>query len=177
MIIISGRYRWFQRHMGYRPDYCLACASSAIANQVRSFDFAHLYWVPILPLGFRRRWHCSECGNSPRQLPRMHSFIRFLKFFGAAWLAAIAVSMWIAPFKQGEEGLIWTIRVVFPILMIWLVWSGLRTIDATNLKENLRAITPFEDNLCYYCDGEIDRLGGEEWCSSCNLQRHGPPSR
>jgi hypothetical protein len=67
MEIVVGRYRFAQRVLAFRRDFCLSCDSERVAYLVRSFDALHLYWVPLVPLGFLKRWTCATCKNPPHR--------------------------------------------------------------------------------------------------------------
>ena len=56
MVIIHGVYHWSPKQVEFRNDYCLSCSAQRRAIRVRTFDVAHLFWIPILPLGFWKRW-------------------------------------------------------------------------------------------------------------------------
>jgi hypothetical protein len=62
-----GRYRLLSRRVGYRADYCLTCDSPRIAEQYRTLDLFHIYFVPLLPLGLWRHWHCQSA--APTRTP------------------------------------------------------------------------------------------------------------
>lgn len=49
--------------MAFRNDYCLARGEERRAVQVRTFDVGHIFWIPILPAGFWKRWVCTVCGK------------------------------------------------------------------------------------------------------------------
>ena len=69
MLLVHGRYFWARRILAFRNDYCLTCRAARMAFLHRTFDVFHLFWIPVLPLGFWQRWRCGVCGAEP-QTPR-----------------------------------------------------------------------------------------------------------
>ncbi len=87
MIVIWGRYRFFAKHVAFRNDFCLRCGEETIALAERTFDVLHFFWLPFLPVGFWRRWFCSECGYKPSHPPRTR---KAFKWAGVGILALMA---------------------------------------------------------------------------------------
>jgi len=52
MLIINGIYRFRPKHVAFPNDYCLSCSQPRRSVQIRTFDTLHIFWIPILPLGF-----------------------------------------------------------------------------------------------------------------------------
>src|SRR5207249_5277176 len=67
MVILHGIYSWGKKVVAYRKDYCLRCEAPRITLQIRSFKALHILFVPLLPLGFWKEWHCTACGANPHE--------------------------------------------------------------------------------------------------------------
>lgn len=68
----SGIYKVSKKRVGSRNDYCPACESVQMAEELRSFDLFHVSKLPIVPLGFYSHWRCSVCGLEDKGLEYPH---------------------------------------------------------------------------------------------------------
>src|SRR5262249_35658489 len=91
MLVVYGIYKVARRIVAFRNDYCLSCAAPRLAYRHRTFDILHVFWLPVLPLGMWKRWHCSACGNDPH---RQFRTSRGMKWLGIALLAFFALVFW-----------------------------------------------------------------------------------
>jgi hypothetical protein len=161
--MISGRYRWFSKHIAYRNDYCLSCKSPQIANQYRTFDFIHFYYIPVIPLGFWRHWHCTECSKDPH---RRGIGGRWVKIVGAVFCALFAAIYWLIYWIDREDssllaGLFFTVLVgIFIILSV-------RHKPGPRLEDELLTLPPLDDEHCHYCGGDL--WGTPLQCVDCHL--------
>jgi hypothetical protein len=125
-LIIHGIYAWAVRRVAFRHDFCRGCAQPTLAVRMRAFRVLHLYWVPVLPLGFWRTWHCSRCGRSPDANLRTR---RGFKVAGAVTLALLAAAVWWdAPddARGGELVFVWSLLIGLPLAATLAVRSVLR---------------------------------------------------
>ena len=67
MLVIFGTYNFAKKPVAYRADYCRSCEGERLTLGVRSFDAFHLFWIPVLPLGFWTRWYCGQCQAHPHE--------------------------------------------------------------------------------------------------------------
>jgi hypothetical protein len=66
MIIIYGLHKFDRHYVGYRQDFCNQCRTHVTAKRMRYFRCGHLFFIPLLPLGYRETWHCAQCNGDPR---------------------------------------------------------------------------------------------------------------
>lgn len=163
MTIDFGRYRWFSKHIAYRSDYCLTCESPQIANQYRTFDFIHLYHIPVVPLGFWRHWHCAACDNDPHLRQRT---ARWVKILAAVVFGLLAVVYWLLYRIHREESSVIT-AILFTVMVPIFLVLAIRHRPGPMLEEQLRTIPPLDDEHCYYCGGEL--WGMPRQCEDCHL--------
>jgi hypothetical protein len=170
MFIVVGKYSWRRRVLAYRNDFCLTCEAPTVAFQHRTFDAVYLYWIPILPLGFRRRWHCGVCGRDPHANPRTRTGF---KWVGVALLALITGAAWSSGQNPapGDEWLIWVLRIGGLAATALAVWATLRSNAPLRLDEHLRTVLPNEDRACPSCRGEIVESATGRQCLKCGLVR------
>jgi len=175
MLVLHGTYFWWRKIVAYRNDYCLTCAAERVAFQHRTFYVHHIFWVPVLPLGWWKRWHCSECGSDPHANPRTR---RGFKWAGVAVLALISVSGWAVSVQEQPDDVafIWGLRLGAPVATIWALWSTLKSPEDVKLRERLRAVRPIEDATCPRCN--VMLVPGEAaWrCPLCGISRTALPA-
>lgn len=56
MLIVWGTHNFAKKLVGARRDFCNCCEHEVLTEQWQSFDMFHLYFIPLIPLGNRRRW-------------------------------------------------------------------------------------------------------------------------
>ena len=91
MLIVRGSYHFWPKRVAFRNDYCLRCQAPRRSIAIRTFDVRHLFWIPILPVGFWKRWQCEVCGQAPHIYPKVR---RFFKWVGLVFsIAALSLGM------------------------------------------------------------------------------------
>jgi hypothetical protein len=167
MFIIYGMYRWARQRVGYRNDFCLTCEDQRVAEQHRTFDCGHVFFIPLLPLGYRKRWHCSMCGNNPHERVRTS---RTLLILFAVIVGLFTGLMWFGGAVPPEEAaLIWGMRIGFTLAFLGLVYWIRRSKPTVGLKERLDQVPPLPRDVCLYCRGLLDP---DARCTPCGVQRH-----
>jgi hypothetical protein len=58
MIFLHGVYRFSKKRVGFRNDFCSRCKQQRIAEQYRTFNMWHFFFVPLVPLGYASSWQC-----------------------------------------------------------------------------------------------------------------------
>jgi len=170
MLIVVGRYSWKRRILAFRNDFCLKCESPTMAFQHRTFDACYLYWIPVLPLGFRRRWHCGICGRDPHANPRTRTGF---KWAGVVLLAMVTAAGWMSGehIAPADVWFFWTLRIGGLVATALAIWATLRSRPPLQLEEHLRAVPPNEDRVCPLCRGEIVESAIGRACLKCGLRR------
>ena len=179
MFVIYGFYRFGQKRVGYRNDFCLTCKSESLAEQWRSFNCGHLFFVPLIPFGFVNRWLCPVCKNDPHIRFGSRSFrILLTSVFGFVTLIpliGLGFYYFSPPRLEDVEnaskegpGIIWAVAGVFGSIFACLLAWTLRYSDES-LYEQLRLVKPARLDVCPYCD---QRLNDEGFCGACQLKRY-----
>jgi len=168
MLIISGVYRWWPKRVAFRNDYCLTCGAERRSVCIRTFDAGHIFWIPILPVGFWKHWFCTVCGRNPHVLPRtQHSF----KWVGLIVLTFLSVLFWAAPVTPDFVVGTWIFRLGALVAAALLLLHLLRTDKDPSLKEKLATVQPAADTICPYCGTPL--IGGVHWsCPGCGVVRN-----
>lgn len=164
MLILHGIYRFRPKLVAYRNDFCLTCASPRRAYRTRTFDVVHIFFIPLVPLGFLRRWHCAVCENDPHVHPGTR---RSLKWAGVFLLALLAVGAWLVP---DRGALAWTFRIVLPIAFAAALLHTARSKPDTRLSDKLREIMAADETTCPVCDTPL--MIDSNWrCPHCGIER------
>lgn len=166
MFIIYGMYRWARKRVAYRNDFCLTCEGQRVAEQYRTFNCGHLFFIPVLPLGFHKRWHCSMCGNNPHERVRTS---RTLLILFAVVVGLFTALLWLGGSVPPEEAaLIWGMRLVFTASFVGLIYWIRRSKPAVGLRDHLAQVPPLPLDQCLYCRGPLDPEGS---CAPCGVRR------
>lgn len=167
MLIVHGVYHWWPKTVGFRNDYCLFCGGARRATWIRTFDVGHLFWIPILPVGYWKRWLCTTCGRNPHESPKTR---RSFKWAGLVVLILVSVVFWAGPVPPDFVVGIWIIRVGAPVAAILVLWHLLRTPIDLSLKERLSTVVPASETICPFCGTPL--TGGPHWsCPGCGVVR------
>jgi len=170
MLIVRGAYHFRPKRVAFRNDYCLSCRAPRRSVAVRSFDVGHIFWIPILPVGFWRHWVCSECGRNPHARSKAR---RYFKWAGLYSLVSASVAFWAVPVDSEFAIGSWIVRIAAPAGAILLFVGLLRAPKALSLRKNLASIPPAADTVCPFCSiplvpGTRERLS----CPTCNIVRY-----
>ena len=175
MLIVHGFYRWWRKLVAYRNDYCLNCAAERVAFQHRTFDVLHVFWLPIVPLGLWKRWHCAVCGQDPHGSTRTR---KSLKWVGVVCLALFSLAPWGVSTreKRDDEVFVWAVRLLGPVATVWPAWATLKSPPDVVLKDRLRGVAPSMDATCPLCKVTLFPSEPAWRCPQCGLQRRTLPA-
>jgi hypothetical protein len=74
--------------VAFRNDFCLTCGVARRAVQVRTFNVLDWHGIPLIPVGFWKRWQCVSCGSNPEYNRRgRRKFAIALALLAAAFAA------------------------------------------------------------------------------------------
>ena len=169
MLLIRGSYHFWPKRVAFRNDYCLRCQSPRRSIAIRTFDVGHIFWIPILPVGFWKRWQCEVCGQAPHAYPKVR---RIFKWMGFVFSIALSLLVWTAP-GSGDFGMLaWIFRVAAPAGGILLLFDLLRSPKEPSLRQKLTMIPPASDTICPFCATPLLAIAGARWsCPQCGAVR------
>lgn len=177
MVLVHGTYHWFRKAVGFRRDYCRRCGRETTSVLVRTFDVAHLFWIPLLPLGLWSRWYCLRCGHRPHRAPGTR---RGFKIAGAFLLLLASVAFWTlhwlgVPPGEVDPATFWLGRIVCPLGLLWTLKSIYDYTVEPAFKERLAQVRSYAEHRCLLCGGML-ATGTPPACSTCGA-RHLPLAR
>lgn len=152
MIIFHGRYHFKLCKIGARKDFCNACERECLSELWRSFDCAHIFWIPLLPLGSRERWLCTLCHQEPRARYKTGKLFKVAGLFAAAVFFA---AMWAAEWKPDEVKFMWGARVFFALAFVGFLYSLLKRKPRVTDDQRRKAVDPLGTIVCLYCGGVL----------------------
>lgn len=168
MFITAGRYQYCRRTVAYRSDYCLACDDNTVSEQQRTFDVFHVYFFPVLPLGFRRHWYCVRCRQNPHARVKTSQGIKIL---GLCLFSLFAIISWIIPNdKPEDEEAMWGLRIgstCLVALFVGLIWFHKPGSEQT-LTERHDAIPRFAPSQCLACGEPL--ADNSPTCAECQVE-------
>lgn len=165
MFVPHGVYCFRPKIVAYRNDFCFACATLVRAYQARTFDVIHIFYVPLIPLGFWRRWHCGNCKNDPHTYPHTR---RVFKWAGAIAVGVFAAAAWFEP-AEGDR-FVWALRVGLPVAFLALLWNTLKSKPDPRFNARLREVMPADESICPLCSSPLI-VGDRSCCSGCGIER------
>jgi len=167
MIIIHGIYRFKQRIIGCRNDFCNACQHEALTEHWRSFNVGHLFWIPLLPLWWHARWLCTRCGKDPRA---RYTTGRGYYWAGLVAFAFIAAMGWFMPSAEVDTGTVWGIRLVGTAATVGMAIALQKSRIGDPLHTTRRlAVIPLSHDTCHYCGGRLMEMP-EIMCPTCGVR-------
>lgn len=168
MLIVHGVYHFRPRRTAFRNDYCLSCAQPRRSAQIRTFDAYHLFYIPLVPLGFHKRWICTVCNRLPHVHPGTR---RGFKWAGSVVLLIFAAAFWGMPLEPDMLIFGWVVRIAAPIGAVLTLWHLLRTPKDPSLQEKLAAVPPASDTVCPFCGAALLVLSSQCSCPACGVVR------
>jgi hypothetical protein len=168
MLILHGIYHFRPRRLAFRNDYCLSCNQPRRSVQIRTFDAWHVFWIPLLPLGFWKRWVCTSCRGQTRVNTKTR---RPFKWAGLVILALLSVAFWIEPIDSDFFIGSWIFRIGGPLGAIFAFAHLLRTPKEPGLKEKLATVPPASDTVCPFCGAQLMMLASQCSCPACGVAR------
>lgn len=166
MLVIHGTYHWRPRRTAFRNDYCRTCAGPRLSVQVRTLDVVHVYWIPLIPLGFRRRWVCSTCGSYPHAATRTR---RGFKIAGALILGLMTFGVWAVPIDPPDAVFLWGLRLGLALATCAAAFAAFKHSPEPRLKAMLTEVKPFEGWTCPLCRGQLMNI--PDWhCTVCGVE-------
>ena len=167
MLLIHGHYRLAPKLIAYRNDWCNHCGEPVLAQQWRSFYLGHLYWIPLIPLGFRKNWQCTQCARDPRERVRTSLAIILA---GLLTFTLACVLTFLVPHSDGEATIVWTLRGIFgSVSAVFAFWLLSRSNEQ---PPPIKYVEPLRNERCLICGGRMTDF--PRWhCVDCGGVRYG----
>jgi len=170
MLVIRGAYHFRPKRVAFRDDYCLSCGAPCRSIAFRTFDVGHVYWIPILPVGYWRHWVCSTCGRKPHKNPKMR---RYFRWTALGSLVGASISLWALPVDSSFAIVSWVARFAAPAGAIFLSIRLLGVSRDLSLRKKLKSIPPTSDTVCPFCAVRLIAGTSSRFsCPACQIVRY-----
>jgi len=169
MVFLYGIHRFARRIVAFRNDYCMACRAPRVAFLHRSFNALHVFFIPLIPLGFWRSWRCGTCGLID---PHVGETRPGFKWAGIGLLLLFTSVAWITPPEAVDDPNIFLgFRIVVTLVFVFAVVKTLRSKPRQDLAERLRTVMPSTEPNCPIC--RISLTPGQPfwYCGVCGMER------
>ncbi len=134
-----------------------------------SFSSSGFRWIPLLPFGFWKHCHFTECGNNPHERVKTSKPI---KIVAVVLLAIFSIVMWTMPIESPDDATgTWVMRILVPLGLVALIISIVRDKGNVDLKEKLQSIAPLEGDYCHFCGGYLQKAE-IPYCLECKARRY-----
>ena len=169
MLIIHGLYRFRPKRVEFRNDYCVRCKMPRRAVRIRTFNAWHIFWIPLLPLGFWKRWYCTACRKPPHEFPGTR---RAFKWIGLFLLLIFTALFWLMPSDpEFPAWVMWLLRFVTPIGAVLTVLHLMKSPKDPRLQDELAKVPPAADTTCPFCGTQLLMLASQTSCPNCHVVR------
>jgi hypothetical protein len=169
MFVIHGVYHFRPSRLAFRNDYCLSCGTARRSVQIRTFDVVYLFWIPILPLGFLKRWICTACNRPPDVNTKT---LRPFKWAVLVMLILASQVSWIFPLSSSDSVIgSWLFRIGGPLGALLVLIHLIRAPKDPSRKDLLKTIQPATDTICPFCGTELLILASQCTCPACGVLR------
>ena len=161
-----GVYRFRPRVVAFRNDSCLSCAAQRRAIQVRTFNVLSFHGLPLIPVGFWRRWQCVVCSRSPGYNPRSRRKFAITLALLAAFFAAI---FWGLPIEPQQAEIWMLIRFISPLAVLGMIIWAIAAERTPSTSERLANVPAATDTACPFCEASLSP--GDWRCVNCGVRR------
>lgn len=170
MLIVHGVYRWWPKRVAFRNDYCLSCEAPRRAVAIRTFDVGHIFWIPLIPVGFWKHWSCATCRRDPHAATKMR---RVFKWIGLVCLVLLSILFWATDINSELGAVSWALRILPTGGAIALFIHLMVSPKDPKLRDLLAAIPPASDSVCPFCTTPLMAGEGGRWsCPACGAVRY-----
>lgn len=167
MIFLHGIYKFAKKRVGFRNDFCTSCKAERVAEQYRTFNVWHFFFIPLVPLGNHTRWHCVECGSDPRSSTKESPFLLIV---GMILFAAVGLISLLALITAKQDRMMLACVGLGFLAAAFGLWKLLKWQSQTPEGPESE-VKPLTGDTCPYCAGKmIDEPNCH--CSSCGVRRY-----
>jgi len=165
MFYIFGTHYFGSRNYAYKWMECKSCKMPRVFIQSRAFAWGHLFWIPLVPLGYEYNWHCTACAkdDNRKQTPMFRKFTYLL----VLTLILLFVMQYNEKSDLGEALIWWQVGI--GSLILWTLYA-MAFHFSTKKKTMKKYLLPLEDKEhCEVCDGKLEMSKKKKLqCEDCH---------
>lgn len=166
MYIFYGIKKVRKKKLGYGKDYCNACEQEAIVEKWQWFRWLHLFWIPLIPLGYQHNWVCTLCNKDANAQYKRGLFGKVV-----ISLITLLIATFLIFIPEVTEPLAYglLIRILsVPLFLVSVVWAYKHEKEQSK-DEKRKNITPVDTGKCVYCKYPL-AMSPTLSCISCKTQ-------
>jgi len=167
-MIVVGIYRLHPKRTAFRNDYCLTCNDRRLAFEFQTQDAFHIYGIPVLPLGSRKRWHCASCGQVTSWQNKSRPIFLFL---GMLIMVGMTIAGWTMAPPPNREDAMFLFRYFAPIGGIAMLVQMIRNWNDRTHELKFAEVEPARDESCPLCRTELLIDDDVRHCPKCEIVR------
>lgn len=145
MLVIHGTRRFGLKILERKVVECRTCERGTPCRWEQSFDWLHIFWVPVFPLGTTRTWVCDACGNDPQARTKTKLGVKVLLLVVLLPFLLAVCLVPEAEIPTADRRTLQVGRIIFAIAYGWYAASVIR--EAKSGKKQADPETTTED----YC--------------------------
>jgi len=170
MFILWGTQTFKVKRTAFRREYCVNCNRLAYSYLTRTLTVFTVFFVPLIPLGFRRKWQCAFCGKKPEKVER--TGLPF-KIIGLVFLVMVFWASFTVDDAGSDPAVENAMRVILVGLMVVAAVSIVRhkspsCEERMRINSNLGHLSP--EVICPFCETHFHLIEGRKWCRKCELE-------
>jgi len=173
MLILFGTHRFNTKKVYARKDFCNACKSECLTEQFASFDCGHIFFIPLLPLGTRKRWRCSLCGKDPHARHETSKPLRIIGLFILPIFCTAPLAVVLDGHMRKDPGDVqasYIMAAAFGAAWLYLVYlTFFKKSSGVSDEERRALVTPLATDICLYCRGPLATQPTCH-CPACGVQ-------
>jgi LPXTG-motif cell wall-anchored protein len=163
MIVLHGIYRFGRKRVACRNCYCTCCDSVELTDGYRSLLVAHIFFIPLLPVGTDTKWHCTKCNNDIDSRRPSRPFVLIAGILCGFLFMFIGTMIRI---ETGENGAYWLI--LFGFLLSTGLYYLIRKQNYGIYLQSSKAVTPLNGESCPHCHAPI-LSSAKPRCHACKV--------
>ena len=164
MLFIFGTHRFGIKRYAYKYMICSHCEMPRLYIQSRGFAWGHIFWIPLIPLGYQYNWHCSACAKNDNPLT-IAFIIKLLLLIPLVFIFYMIV-FGEGRTSLGESAIWWQLGV--GVLLSWSLYETLSHFKKKK-ERKYRGMFPLtEKKYCAICNGRLRKTKkGKRQCTDC----------
>lgn len=178
MFLISGFKQFNLHRYSYKWMQCRRCQQPQVFEQWRWSAWMHLFYIPLIPVGYQYEWRCTACGSKAASDQETGLITKFLLLVLALWLEYILAFEYqsVEVLASWQPALRWSAVVV---VLLTITWLGYAIVYHRKRKTQRRykGMLPLRNlTECALCDGELTiKKASILQCRGCQCIAQYPP--
>jgi hypothetical protein len=146
-MFVHGLYHLRERRAACRNDHCMTCGAARFFLGMRSIRFYHVFFIPLLPVGWRMRYLCTICGADRKARRPSHPLVLWFGVFAGGVIAFVGLMMLLSGEEVFASWMIFGIGAVFFAVIGFMV----RRSEHREFMAAVKSVEPLPCDSCPLC--------------------------